>query len=158
SAAARNVISGNGVGVDIVGGGNNVLQGNIIGLNAAGDTAEGNLHNGVVLEGGTSRNTSGGTATGARNVISGNPGLQGATGEGNGVFLSLSGGGASYNLIQGNYIGTDAGGTKALGNASSGIYAESASGYNTIGGTVAAARNIISANGGAGIRLDSNSN
>ena len=58
------------------------------------------------------------------------------------------------NLIQGNYIGTDITGTAALGNGGSGIQifeTQPATGVNTVGGTSAAARNVISGNGGSGI-------
>ena len=54
-----------------------------------------------------SNNTIGGTAAGARNVISGN-GSDGV------VFID---GSATGNLVAGNYIGTDVTGTMALGNA-----------------------------------------
>ena len=49
------------------------------------------------------------------------------------------------NLIQGNYIGTDVAGTAGLGNGLVGIFILGSN--NTIGGTTAAARNLISGNG-----------
>ncbi|MEE9597348.1 MAG: choice-of-anchor Q domain-containing protein, partial [Acidiferrobacterales bacterium] len=61
------------------------------------------------------------------------------------------------NLIAGNYVGLDADGTTvaannpAAANQQGGIRVESAS--NTIGGTTAADRNVISGNGFAGIEL-----
>jgi parallel beta-helix repeat protein len=55
-------------------------------------------------------------------------------------------------LIEGNHIGTDLIGTVALGNGDEGVYLISSS-SNTIGGTTAAARNLISGNVGAGIRV-----
>ena len=63
--------------------------------------------------------------------------------------ISLTGGG--NNLIAGNYIGVAANGTTAAGNNKDGIYIES--GGNTIGGTTASDRNVISANGWSGIEL-----
>src|SRR5205085_2524908 len=48
---------------------------------------------------------------------------------------------------QGNLIGTDATGMNALGNVSQGIFAAGGNSTITIGGTVAGARNVISANG-----------
>ena len=135
ATGARNVISGNSVGVLLFGEGasSNVIEGNYIGTNAAGTAALGNGYYGVSISDGAS-NTIGGTATGAGNVISGNGSA--------GVVLGSSG-----NLVQGNYIGTDATGTAALGNRAYGVDVTGGSG-NTIGGTTAAARNVISSNYG----------
>ena len=58
------------------------------------------------------------------------------------------------NLIEGNYIGVDITGRVAFGNGGDGI-AMIDSGGNTVGGTAAGAGNVISANGGDGIRADS---
>src|SRR5207302_10659249 len=72
----------------------------------------------------------------ARNVIAAN---------GNhGVWIN--GSGATGNLVQGNYIGVGGDGGTALGNSFSGVHIASGA-SNTIGGTTASARNIISANG-----------
>ena len=139
---AGNVISGNNrFGVEIVNGSatGNVLQGNFIGTNAAGTGPVGNSLSGLVVYNAAS-NTIGGTAVGARNIISGN--------SENGVFLGAAG--AASNLVQGNYIGTDVNGTNDLGNTLQGVFVNSASG-NTIGGTVAAAGNVISGNNQNGI-------
>ena len=57
--------------------------------------------------------------------------------------------GADANVIRGNYVGLDAAGTGALANDSRGIAIASAN--NTIGGTAAADRNVISGNTGNGI-------
>ena len=108
-------------------------------LTAPGDTTV----NGVDDEGGTG-NTIGGTTAAARNIISGNR---------DGIYLSVTQG----ELVEGNYIGTDATGTLPIGNTENGIW--DAGSADTIGGTTAAARNIISANGivpyasGAGVVL-----
>ena len=58
---------------------------------------------------------------------------------------------SNSNIISGNFIGTNASGTVALGNALDGISLQASS--NTIGGTTATARNVISANGQHGISL-----
>ena len=55
------------------------------------------------------------------------------------------------NRVEGCYIGTDVTGTVALSNISDGIHISSSN--NIIGGAPAAARNVISGNNGAGIRL-----
>ncbi|MEO6437257.1 MAG: right-handed parallel beta-helix repeat-containing protein, partial [Tepidisphaeraceae bacterium] len=57
--------------------------------------------------------------------------------------------GTGSNQIAGCFIGTDAGGTLAAGNGSHGILVQSPN--NTIGGTSAADRNVISGNTAAGI-------
>ena len=73
TAAARNVISGNGEqGLDFVTGAlDNIVQGNYIGVNAAGTGTLGNTLHGVLLDGGNN-NDIGGTAAGAGNVIANN--------------------------------------------------------------------------------------
>jgi hypothetical protein len=48
--------------------------------------------------------------------------------------------------VEGNYIGTDVTGTHALGNHGAGVFMAVSTG-NTIGGTTAATRNLISGNG-----------
>ena len=88
-------------------------------------------------------NTIGGTASGARNLISGNLG-DGIAGRGESV------------RIEGNRIGTDTTGTVALANGGNGIsfsYAEN----SVIGGTSASARNVISGNALSGIALGNTS-
>jgi hypothetical protein len=133
-AGAGNVISGNtGFGIQL--GNQNLVAGNVIGTTATGLAALGN--SGGILGG--SYNTIGGTTPGARNIISGN--TSGGIAD---PGVSISG---PYNLIEGNYIGTDITGTTLLGNPGGGIVISSS--YNTIGGTTAAARNTIS-NGFAG--------
>jgi uncharacterized repeat protein (TIGR01451 family) len=51
--------------------------------------------------------------------------------------------------IEGNFIGTDARGTVARGNETAGVYLFGS--FNTVGGTAAAARNVISGNGAVGV-------
>lgn len=145
SAAQRNVISGNsGHGIDIrdLMSTGNVITGNYIGVDASGLAGLSNGWSGVNLLN-TSGNTVGGTSAGQRNVISAN--LQ------SGINLS----GSSTNTIVGNYIGVDASGTTSLGNVHEGISLSGNSTLNTIGGTSAAARNIISGNERDGILLGS---
>jgi hypothetical protein len=141
--AARNVIAGNGnAGVWISGTAatTNTVQGNYIGVNAAGTAAIGNLHGIIISEG--ANNLVGGTAAGAGNVISGN----GSMG------LEIDGPGVTKTLVQGNYIGTGASGTTALGNYVFGVRINGASG-NIIGGAAAGAGNVISGNLADGINM-----
>jgi hypothetical protein len=147
AAAERNVVSGNdNAGIFMTAGTTgNLVQGNFIGTNAAGTGAIGN-GSGVVTEGQSanfSSHTIGGTAPGARNIISGNMGP--------GISI---GGTLSGSLVQGNFIGTDVTGNAALANASDGVLINFGSANNTIGGTTPAARNVISGNGGNGVRSD----
>jgi hypothetical protein len=114
----------------------NAVQGNHIGTDVAGTTALGNFI-GVYLYG-ASGNTIGGTVTGAGNLISGNYSV--------GVWVT-----GANNQVQGDYIGTDASGTQALANGDDGVFIYGPN--NTVGGTTAAARNIISANHNPGVSL-----
>jgi len=150
--ATRNVISGTvgnpglsrGVWVDGAGSTDNLIHGNYIGTNAAGNAALANAGDGISLTGGSVRTSVGGTVAGAGNVISGNGR--------NGVFVITS-----DNLIAGNYIGTNAAGTAALSNGSiaarPGVKLDAGGNNNTVGGTTEAARNIISGNMAEGIQI-----
>jgi len=147
--AQRNVISGNnGHGIQIgnavvhAGASNNLIIGNYIGVAPDGQTALGNGYTGVAVFYTTSTNNQiGGTAAGERNVIAGN-------GQ-HGVGLDQ---GTSGNLVLGNYIGTNVSGTVELPNAAVGVLMHQAS-NNTVGGTTAAARNIIAASGRSGVEI-----
>ena len=129
-------------GIDISTSGGNVIEGNFIGTNVTGTVDLGNVLNGVDING-VPNNTVGGVTAAARNVISGN--------SDDGVDLNSSG--ATGNTIQGNFIGTDSTGAVALPNADDGVTISAGVNNNTIGGTVTAARNIISGNGGEGIDI-----
>ena len=148
---ARNIISGNGgAGVGISGVlprvFRNTVQGNFIGTDVTGTAAIANRAGVGITE--SDDNIIGGTESGAGNLISGNQGTAGV--QGNGIFIT---GFAARNLIQGNFIGTDLTGSRALGNSKSGVLIDE--GFdNTIGGTVAAARNVIAFNGSQGVFLD----
>lgn len=149
SAAARNVISGNadyGLQLDAVT--DAVVEGNYIGLNKAGTAAIPNNIAGIYLLN-ASNNRIGGTTAGAGNVISGN---------GRGVLLNVAGGTTSGNVIQGNIIGLNPAGTTILSNTIAGVTLLVGANSNTIGGTIAGARNIISGNAsGIGIEGSNNS-
>ena len=130
---ARNLISANGdAGIFLIGTGasGNVIQGNFIGTDQAGSTARGNFYEGIYVQD-VASNYIGGSATGAGNLISGN--------NSRGIWLAN----ASWNVIQGNFIGTRADGTNALGNVFHGIDIDANATNNIIGGTVAGAGNRI---------------
>ena len=137
AAGAGNVISGNtGAGVKLEGL-YSLVEGNFIGTDVAGTTA---VPDGTGIEVDNSAGTTiGGTTAGAGNVISGN-----ATGI---DYPSRVG----SNLIEGNFIGTDPTGTRAVPNGV-GIHLVG-SDFNTIGGTAAGAGNVISGNLGDGVDL-----
>lgn len=141
NAGEGNVISGNGgafdAGVFLEGDGN-IVQGNIVGLNAAGTAAIPNPGNGFTVSGQT--NTFGGDTVAERNVISGNGGI--------GIRIFFS----SNNTIQGNYIGTSSDGTVDLGNGGIGVFSFGTG--NTIGGPNAGEGNVISGNGGVGVSMN----
>lgn len=59
--------------------------------------------------------------------------------------------------MQGNLIGTNIAGTAAIPNSRGGVILITAANNNTIGGTTAGARNVISGNGSGGILLSNNS-
>jgi CSLREA domain-containing protein len=132
-SGAGNVVSGNDFGVDLQGE-NSVVQGNLIGTDAAGTGAVGNAVGVHVLSDlstgtGGSGELIGGAIEGAGNVISGN---------GNGIEFFFADG----NRIEGNLIGTDAGGFAPLGNTQAGVLLDRSSG-NTVGGTVPSEGNVI---------------
>lgn len=158
--ADRNLISANDrVGLELLGAGatGNQILGNYVGTDATGTRALGNANTGVLLFD-APRNTVGGTAPGAGNLISGNlstlpptpttipPEQTGAGG------VVLFGAQAVGNVVQGNFIGTDRSGNLPIGNAFDGVDLSNA-GANLIGGTDPGARNVISANGFVGIRV-----
>lgn len=67
-------------------------------------------------------------------------------------------GNASNTTIEGNFVGTDPSGTKALGNTYDGIGITNDPTHVTIGGSSPAARNLVSGNGGSGISVAADKN
>lgn len=136
-----NLISGNGRnGVTIIDSTTTLdkIQGNFIGLNANGTAAIANGSDGVLINGGANGNTIGGINTPANqvtNIISGN-----------GLFgVEISDSGTTLNQVQGNYIGTNAGGTSPVGNVF-GVFIHNQATNNTIGATATGAGNSIGGN------------
>lgn len=128
-------------GICILSNGGNIIEGNLLGTNAAGTEDRGNEYSGVRIDDAPG-NLIGGTTPAARNVISGNNSA--------GILIVL--GGARDNRIQGNLIGTDVTGHNGLGNSFDGVVIADAP-ANLIGDTTANGRNIISAHGHAGILI-----
>ena len=144
----RNLISGNDLqGVHIEGDRSvaNRVVGNLVGTTISGDTALGNgtelyLGDGIRVEGGRF-NVIGGRTPAERNVVSGN--------FDDGIDLRD---GARGNVVKGNYIGTDAAGTRPLGNGIDGVYLENAS-FNLVGSLITGDANVIAGNGYNGVFL-----
>ena len=142
TAGARNVISGNyqGVLIDGAGASNNVVEGDYIGTDATGTVGMGNgiidrFGDGVDIVLGATDNTIGGTTAGARDLVSGNW---------QGVEINDGGlGDTTGNVVEGDYIGTDVTGDRALGD---GVGVLVGATDTTIGGTTAGARDVISLN------------
>ena len=131
-------------GIHLQTNGGNTIEGNFIGTDDAGTADVGNGNVGVYIQDAPD-NTIGGTDAGARNVISGN------ADDG----IEIADANATGNVVQGNYIGTDANGTAGLGNDGDGVVVFNAA-DNTIGGTTAGARNVVSGNA-YGVNITSNS-
>jgi hypothetical protein len=131
-----------GPDVELDGDGHNLIEGDFLGTSASGtqvfppNSSTGGTLDGIYLKSSVS-NTIGGTAAADRNLISGN----GANGIEVPLYLDTG------NLIEGNLIGTDITGTKALGNGISGVDMYGGNGSNsTVGGAAAGAGNVISGN------------
>ena len=136
NSLARNIISGNtNAGIWIVGAQGNFVQGNFVGLDAAGTAALPNTFAGMYLLAGAQSNFVSG------NVFSGQPS------EG----LRIADPGTSFNVVQGNYFGTDAAATNSIPNAFAGATIFNGATSNTLGGSSVSARNVISGNGSYGV-------
>lgn len=126
------VMSGSGNAAIWLNSDNNIVEGNYLGTNADGtDAAARRNHTSLYVS--SSNNRIGGTTAAARNVISG--------ANDRGIWLASGLG----NLIQGNYVGTNAEGTAAISNRKYGIIITALGA--TIGGTAPGAGNLISGNG-----------
>ncbi|HEY9171019.1 MAG TPA: PA14 domain-containing protein, partial [Verrucomicrobiae bacterium] len=142
---AGNLISGHGDpnrnwweggwGIEVYAQSGTRIEGNRIGTDVTGTVPLGNTI-GVNVSFG--EHIIGGTEVGAGNLISGN--------RYDGIYI----GGATGNKVQGNLIGTDVSGSRALANSRHGMCLYG--GFNLVGGTEAGARNIISGNGGYGVQ------
>jgi len=142
----------------------NTIAMNSIGTDATGTLDRGNVGNGIMLTDGAANNLIGGDATGGNdptndvfvrppqgNLISGN--------NAHGVILT---GGATLNTLSGNFIGTTADGNVPLGNALDGVAIDNADGNSLIGCTITddpfVFYNVISGNGGNGLRVTNSDN
>ncbi len=150
-----------GIQIDTTGGGavgGHTIQGNFIGITPDGTAAAGNTGIGVFIR--SPNNLVGGPNPADRNVIaatggSGNPFVT------NLWFEADFGGTITGNVVQGNYIGTNAAGTAALSSANGAfgvkvISGTAGQGGVIIGGLSAGARNVIAGNKFFGVEIQSN--
>src|SRR5262249_13748339 len=121
---------------------NNAILGNYLGTDVTGTAAVPNQRDGVAISSGAAGNTVGGTAPGAGNLISGN------------LFCGVEIYAAPNNLREGNPLGLTYDGMAARPNAYAGVLLDNGSAGNTIGGTAAGARNVISGNGWINLQID----
>jgi hypothetical protein len=122
----------------------NLIQGNLIGTDLTGKEALGNKSAGIFLYL-SDGNRIGGAEEGARNIASGN---------GSDTFIGMDAGirlFGNFNVVEGNYIGTDITGMKAIPNNLTGLMV--AGSNNRIGGTESGAGNVVSGNKKEGIRV-----
>jgi hypothetical protein len=134
AAGAANTIGFNATAGIVLASADNLVQGNNIGS----DNLAGHYGNGDGIR-----------VSGAGNTITGN-----VIGRNSGTGVSISGGGASANLLTGNFIGTDAAGDN-LGN-SIGVSITGPSGSslnNTVGGTAQGDANTIGFNAHGGVTV-----
>ncbi|MGQ9573070.1 MAG: hypothetical protein ACUVX1_12555 [Chloroflexota bacterium] len=129
-------VDGTGAGVIVDGGGQNIDCFEITSdYNAIKGLEISGCATGVRIHGGGQGNTV------EDNVVSGNSDV--------GVWI---GPGANGNVVTGNYVGTDASGTAAVPNQF-GVYIDEDAQNNTVGGSTAEARNVISGNDQNGVTL-----
>lgn len=140
NANEGNLVSGNtAYGINLWGGGSNLIQGNNCGLNA---NFNGTLSNNIGIYVNSNGNTIGGIGANDANICSGNN------------FEGIRIDGADNNILHGNIVGLDNSGTTAYGNQSSGILVTNGAVGNVIGGDRSIDEgNLISGNGSYGIYI-----
>ncbi|MBN1301824.1 MAG: hypothetical protein JW995_11475 [Melioribacteraceae bacterium] len=112
----------------------NLITGCFVGTDASGCISVPNSDHGIDIRT-ASNNRIGGLSIEERNIVSGN--------EGQGISVSQS---ASYNIVQGNFVGTDVTGTKVLPNGMASVFIDWETDNNIIGGSQPGARNVICGN------------
>jgi hypothetical protein len=131
---------GEGIHISESGATGNKVVGNYVGTDSSGTKDLGSHHGVHIIE--APNNAVGGAAAAERNVISGN----------DAYGVAIDGANAGGNRVTGNYVGTDASGTKDLGNSLDGVHIALAP-NNAVGGTTAGAGNVISGNGRDGVGI-----
>ena len=129
-----NGFSANGISVSA--GSGQTITSCFIGTNPTGTSADANL---IGIQVGNAQAQIGGTNPADRNLISGN--------SSDGMFIPSGSG----TIVQGSYVGTNAAGTAALANGSSGIKIDATG--TTIGGAAGGAGNVIAGNAISGLLI-----
>ncbi len=146
----NNVVSGNGGGIGIFEGDtpdfqidaiNNIIKGNLIGVNRYGTEILSNDTDGIGIINARD-NTIGGTSPEDANIIGGNSGY--------GIYLT--GPKTENNYVIGNYIGADRSGNIPLPNGQ-GVNVDDDASLNYIGSAITGGGNVIAYNTGPGIGL-----
>lgn len=137
----------NGNGVEVHSGDDNVVAGNILGLDADGLVDRGNGDAGLAIYNSAGDTLVGGSNPEDRNIISGNDGYGGVS-----VFSDFG-----TQTIKGNCIGPDATGNSAVANTHYGINIWQASASINIGGTSGGDKNVVSGNTDFGISVGADS-
>lgn len=168
SLVSSTISFNNQVGVVVSGTGSNSLSNDTVSANGAdgvilgdgadtlvGSTISSNTGDGVLVS--SAANTVGGPSSGAGNFISAN------TGNGIDIASTFSTNSpappSDANVVQGNFIGTDASGTNDLGNNESGVRIDGTlaeASTNVIGGELSGQANTIAFNGSNGVIVLSN--
>jgi hypothetical protein len=160
-----NVISANGgSGIALHGANDNQIAMNYIGTDVTGTFALGNGVDGILVTEGSARNLIGGEATGGndptQSVFVRPP--QGNLISGNNAYGVLINGASAVNQLSGNFVGTNAAGTAAIGNRLDGVAIVNADDNSLIGCTFQqdpfVFYNVIDGNGGNGLRIDDSDN
>ena len=136
---------GNGVTVTGSGAAYDTISADDLGTDASGVTiidhagkSLANTGNGVLISVGANHNTV------TTSVLSNN--------QGDGV--ELTGSGTSSNVVSGDHLGTDVFGMIALPNLYNGVEVTGGASANTVGGTTASARDVISGNVNSGVSIN----
>jgi hypothetical protein len=146
TTAAGNLISNNGwSGITVEGSTGAVIKANTVGLALNKTMPMGNNEQGIRLVATSPNAIIGGVLPAERNYISSN--LQ------DGMYISQS----NFATIVNNYVGVDGTGLLNRGNLGNGINITECTNM-IIGGTTFSSRNILSGNGGNGLRIVTNSN
>ncbi|HSN76213.1 MAG TPA: clostripain-related cysteine peptidase [Anaerolineae bacterium] len=149
TAGEGNLISGNhdfGIFISDLGTDGNHILGNLIGPDRTGNVAIGQGQGGIIIQNGASSNAVGDGTSAGRNVISGN------TFDG----VHLLGSTTVSNTVQGNFIGSNAGGTAALPNTLHGVELSAGANNNLVGGDrLSGEGNLLSGNLNHGLVITS---
>ena len=142
----RNIISANAAdGINVRSSTSNLdIFGNYVGIDTSGNNGLGNSRNGIELDQASSVKIGDGSSDG-RNIISNNG------------FNGIRNADSPGTLVKGNYIGTNAAGTVALGNRLHGLVISDSANVE-IGGNGADDRNIIADSGVLGVFASGSSN